>query len=56
MLGNAYFTSVAQNDTGVINISGLEEELELLLVPHVLDNDILPALYGMLMTFTRDPL
>ncbi len=46
MLGNAYFTSVAQNAKAVINISGLEEELERLLVPHALDNDILPALYA----------
>lgn len=46
LLGNAYFTSVAQNAKGVINISGLEEELERLLVPHALDNDILPALYA----------
>ena len=46
MLGNIYLTSVAQNDKGVINISGLEEELERLLAPQILCNLMLPALYA----------
>lgn len=46
ILGNCFFTLVAQNDKGVINISGLEEELERLLMPHVLENGTLPVLYA----------
>ena len=46
MLGSTFFTSVAQNDKGVINISGLEEELQRLLMPHVLENGLLPVLYA----------
>ena len=46
MLGSVYFSSVAQNDKGVINISGLEEELERLLLPTQLNNGTLPALYA----------
>ena len=38
MLGSFYFFSVAQNNKGVINILGLEEELEQLLLPDQLDN------------------
>ena len=39
-------TSVAQNDKDVINISGLEEELERLLRDKFLSNGMLPALYA----------
>ena len=46
MLGNIFLTSVAQNDKGVINISGLEEELERLLSNSVLRNGSYPALYA----------
>jgi len=46
MLGNAFFTSVSQNDKGVINISGLEEELQRLLLSHQLHDGVLPALYA----------
>ena len=46
MLGNCFFSSVAQNDKGLINISGLEEELERLLLPHPLQNGVLPVLYA----------
>ena len=46
MLCNIFLTSVAQNDKGVINISGLEEELERILTPQVLMNGMLPALYA----------
>ena len=45
MLGSVYVSSVAQNDKGVINILGLEEELEKPLLPEKLDNGTLPALY-----------
>ena len=46
MLGDIFLTSVAQNDKCVINISGLEKELELLLCDEFLTNGILPALYA----------
>ena len=46
MLGNCFFASVAQNDKDLINISGLEEELERLLLPHPLQNGTLLVLYA----------
>ena len=46
MLANIFLSSVAQNDKGIINISGLEEELERLLSNSVLQNGMLPALYA----------
>ena len=46
LLANIYLTSVAQNDKGVINISGLEAELQRLLIPHRLTNGALPVLYA----------
>ena len=46
MVANVFFTSISQNDNGVINISGLEEELERVLQDEVLANNVLPALYG----------
>ena len=46
LLANIYIASVAQNDKGVINISGLEEELQRLLMPYRLSNGALPVLYG----------
>ena len=45
LLENIYINSVAQNDKGVINISGLEEELQRLLMPYRLSNDALPVIY-----------
>ena len=46
ILGNIFLTSVAQNDKGAIDISGLEEELERLLRYEFLTNGMLPALYA----------
>ena len=47
MVGSTYFTSVAQNDKGLVNISGIEEELEIALENYKLFNDTqYPALYG----------
>ena len=46
ILANCYFLSVAQNDKGGIDISGLEEELERLLLSCQLANGILSALYA----------
>ena len=46
LLANIYITPIAQNDKGVINISGLEEELQRLLMPYRLSNGALPVLYG----------
>ena len=46
LLANNYITSVAQNYKVVINISGLEEELQRLLMPYRLSNGALPVLYG----------
>jgi len=47
MVGSTYFTSVAQNDKGLVNISGIEEELEIALENYKLHNDTqYPALYG----------
>lgn len=45
MLWNIGFTSVAHNDKGIINTSGLEGELERLVLPHFLQNSALPVLY-----------
>ena len=46
LLTNIYITSVAQNDKCVINITGLEAELQRLLIPHRLTNGALPVLYA----------
>jgi len=50
MVGNVYFSSVAQNDKGVVNISGIEEELERILTPYKIQDEhgteFFPALYG----------
>ena len=46
LLEKIYITSVAKNDKGVINIYGLEEELQLLLMPYRISNGALPVLYG----------
>jgi hypothetical protein len=51
MVGNVYFSSVAQNDKGVVNISGIEEELlERILTPYKIQDeygtDFFSALYG----------
>ena len=46
MLGNIFTTSVLHNDKGVSNISGLEEELQDLLVTNMLTNGLLHALYA----------
>ena len=46
-LADLYFASVAQNDKGMVNISGLEPEIERVLQGHALDAvGTLPALYG----------
>ena len=45
MLANIFLSPVAQNDKGMINISGFKEELERLLSNSVLQNGMLPALY-----------
>ena len=45
MVGNVYFTSVSQNDLGVVNMSGIQEELERILHHYQLPNNTLPALY-----------
>ena len=47
MLGSIYTTSIAQNDKGVVNISGIAEELERVLANWKLhNNQLFPALYG----------
>lgn len=46
LLANIYIPSVAQNGKGGINISGLEEERQWLLMPYRLTNGTLPVLYG----------
>ena len=47
MLANLFFASVAQNDKGMVNISGLEPEIERVLAGHALDAaGTLPAIYG----------
>ena len=46
ILCNVFLTSVAQNNKGVIYISGLEEELERILTPQILPNGMLPAVYA----------
>ena len=40
------FTSIAQNDKGVVNISGIEEELARVLQNHKLVGEVYPVLYG----------
>ena len=49
MLGSIYTTSLAQNDKGVVNISGIAEELERVLEPWKIpfgDGSVFPAVYG----------
>jgi len=50
MLGAIYTTSTAQNDEGVVNISGIAEELERVLEPWKIlipnGGSIFPAVYG----------
>jgi hypothetical protein len=50
MVGNVCFSSVAQNDKGVVNISGIEEELERILTPYKIQDEhgteFFSALYG----------
>ncbi len=47
MYGSVFFASLAQNDKGVVNMSGIEEELERVLAPYKLhENTVFPALYG----------
>ena len=46
MISHVFFTSIAQNDNGLVNISGIEEELERVLEPHKLANNVFPAVYG----------
>ncbi len=47
MLASIYTTSISQNDKGVVNISGIPEELERVMEPWRMQNaDVLPALYG----------
>jgi len=47
MLASIYTTSIAQNDKGVINISGLSEELERVLEQwKMCDGMLFPALYA----------
>ena len=43
MVSHVFFTSIAQNDNGVINISGIEEELE-----RVLNDCMLPGNFFLL--------
>ena len=38
--------SISQNDLGVVNISGIVEELERVLGDHALTDGILPVIYG----------
>ena len=45
MIAYGYFHLVAQNDLRVVNISGIQEELEHVLASFQLLNHILPALY-----------
>jgi len=37
MVGSIYFTSVANNDQDTLNISGIEEYLQHVLTPYILD-------------------
>ena len=47
MFGSVFFTSASQNDKGVVNISGIEEELERILHNYKLYNDtVFPAFYA----------
>ena len=47
MIGHAWVHSVAQNDAGMINLSGLEEYLRDILEPYrVGEAQLLPAVYG----------
>ena len=46
LLGSIFLTSVTQNNNGVMNISGLEDELQYLLIPHHLTNGALSVLYA----------
>jgi hypothetical protein len=47
MLGNLFFDSVAQNDKGLVNISGIEEELERTLERYKLyDGTVYPCVYA----------
>ena len=46
MMGSIFTASIAQNDKGVHNISGLSEELRRLLAPFPVNGNILPALYA----------
>jgi hypothetical protein len=62
MIGSAYFTSLAQNGKGFLaNISGIEEEIERVLIDERLNNNqYFPALYADLIyepstTIVRKP-
>ena len=46
MLASIYTASIAQNDKGLVNISGIAEELERVMQDWVLPNNVLPAIYG----------
>ena len=47
IVASLFFTSLTDNDKGVINISGIEEELERVLQPYRLHNNtVFPAIYG----------
>jgi hypothetical protein len=61
MIGSVYFTSLAQNDKGCTNISGIEEEIERVLIDERLNNNqYFPVLYADLIyepstTIVRKP-
>ena len=46
MIASVFFTSISQNDNGLVNISGVEYELERVLENYKLINNIYPAIYG----------
>ena len=46
MIVSVFFTSILQNDNGLVNISGVENELKWVLNEYRMINDIFPALYG----------
>ena len=47
MIGSVYFASVSHNDKGVVNLSGIEEELKTALAGYMLEDGMTyPALYG----------
>ena len=46
MYGSGWTCSIAHNDKGLINLSGIDEELRIALLPYLLRSGEFPAAYG----------